>query len=296
MRLLYKSRDVGLKRAEINLTVPRVPEQNDYPPNGPQLPASPPPNKTYEYIIVGSGAGGSPLAARLALAGHSVLLIDAGGDYSTLREVEVPSLYIGASERNELSWGYFVRHYDNDTQAKRDKKLTYLTPDGEYYSGVSPPEGSEMLGNYYPRVGGLGGCTEHLALLPITPAKNDWNYIKELTGDPNWDAENMRGYFRKLERNQYLSPIEDVTRAHGFNGWLSTTIEPLALYVPDLKMVSIFLSAATSMGIQTDNILNTTRKLISSFADKVLPSNYTAQIAEKMTKVPPTCLLAFLFS
>lgn len=37
-------------------------------------------NKTYEYIVVGSGPGGAPLASNLARAGHSVLLIEAGDD------------------------------------------------------------------------------------------------------------------------------------------------------------------------------------------------------------------------
>ena len=34
----------------------------------------------FDYIIVGSGAGGGPLAARLALGGKVVLLIEAGND------------------------------------------------------------------------------------------------------------------------------------------------------------------------------------------------------------------------
>lgn len=159
-----------------------------------------------------------------------------------------------------------------------------------------------MLGNYYPRVGGLGGCTEHLALLAVLPANDDWEYIKNLTGDQKWDAQNMRSYFKMIENNQYLSTQEDVTKAHGFSGWLSTTIHPMGLFTPDIKMDSIFLSAASSMGLQTSGLLQSIQTAVGSVATKVsaqprkrgqrtnpfeqiLPSNSTDTIATNLSKV-----------
>ena len=34
----------------------------------------------YDYVIVGSGAGGGPLAANLARSGFTVCVLEAGGD------------------------------------------------------------------------------------------------------------------------------------------------------------------------------------------------------------------------
>ena len=71
-----------------------------------------------EYVVVGSGAGGGPLAANLARAGHKVVLMEAGGaddgpDY------EVPAFHPLATENPALSWAYYVRHYSDQRQQER---------------------------------------------------------------------------------------------------------------------------------------------------------------------------------
>ncbi|CAI4215910.1 unnamed protein product [Parascedosporium putredinis] len=139
----------------------------------------------YEYIVVGSGAGGGPLAARLALAGHKTLLIEAGDDYHTTNYT-VPAYSANSSEDPEISWNFFVRHYADDARQARDYKTTYDTPDGHEYTGLNPPEGSTIKGTLYPRTQAIGGCTAHNALIAVYPHQSDFEYIASLTGDDSW--------------------------------------------------------------------------------------------------------------
>jgi choline dehydrogenase len=236
-----------LKRDEsFSYTIATDPPQAIFPPTGSNWPATAPPNASYDYVVVGSGAGGSPVAARLALAGYSVLLLDAGEDHGTDRQIEVPALHPFASDYGPISWDYFVSHYANETQAVRDSKMTYLSPDNKtYYSGLDPPKGYRRLGVRYPRTGALGGCTMHNALVTLLPAESDWDGIASLTGDKSWSAANMRGYYEKLEKCSYLP---QGTPGHGFSGWLQTQVTPLLLVAEDLKVTSIALAACTAIG------------------------------------------------
>src|SRR4051812_26174300 len=89
----------------------------------------------FDYIIIGSGAGGGPLAARLALAGKRVLVIEAGDDPAKVKypagprnmptdgEVtQIPGYYAAASEDAEMSWMFSVRHHDDDALQAKDAK------------------------------------------------------------------------------------------------------------------------------------------------------------------------------
>ncbi|KAH6643469.1 hypothetical protein BKA67DRAFT_527888 [Truncatella angustata] len=205
----------------------------------------------YEYVVVGSGAGGGPVAARLALAGHKTLLIEAGDDQGTNVNYTVPAYNAKVSEDEKVAWNFFVRHYADDEQQARDWKTSYDTVDGGVYTGLEPPEGSTMKGTLYPRTGTLGGCTAHNALIAVYPHQSDFEYIANLTGDSSWSPSNMRTYFEKLEKNQYLTAgIE----GHGYNGWLETETPPLSIVLGDTNLLSVLTGGAYALGNLTGGL------------------------------------------
>lgn len=199
----------------------------------------------YEYVIVGSGPGGAPLAARLAIAGHKVLLIEAGDDQTNTTQYNVPALHSVAAEYEPMRWDYFVKHYDDESELTKDTKVTYELADGTRYTGANPPTGAKPLGILYPRVGSLGGCSSHNALITVYPYRSDWEHIQSITGDDSWNPDSMRLYFQRLESARYL-PSSIV--GHGFGGWLETSLTELTLIVQDFKVLSLVLAAASGMG------------------------------------------------
>jgi choline dehydrogenase len=207
----------------------------------------------YEYVVVGSGAGGGPVAARLALAGHKTLLIEAGDDQGANINYTVPAYNAKVSEDQQVAWNFFVRHYADDEQQARDWKTSYDTPDGDVYTGLDPPEGSVMKGTLYPRTGTLGGCTAHNALIAVYPHQSDFEYIANLTGDDSWSPSNMRTYFEKLEKNQYLLPGVE---GHGYDGWLETETAPLSIPLGDTQLLSMLTGGAWALGNLTGGLID----------------------------------------
>ncbi|KAF4513114.1 hypothetical protein G6O67_000431 [Ophiocordyceps sinensis] len=203
------------------------------------------PSVEYDYVIVGSGAGGSPLAARLAMYGHRVLLLDAGSDQTRSIQYRAPLLSLAASEFPPMTWNYFVNHYPDLERQRRDTKMTWTMPTGQEYVGANPPDEARPKGVLYPRAGTLGGCTAHNAMITAYPDEEDWNYLARITGDGSWAAGPMRDIFKRMERCRYFpaSPI-----GHGYSGWLTTSVTSPVFALRDLKLGAMVMAAASAAG------------------------------------------------
>jgi choline dehydrogenase-like flavoprotein len=209
----------------------------------------------YDYIVVGSGAGGGPLAANLVRAGYQVLLLEAGGDAES-DTYRVPAFHLKASEDPEMSWDFFVRHYESEDRQRLDPKYT-----------------AEKGGVLYPRAGVLGGCTAHNAMISVYPHDDDWNQIAETTGDASWRADRMRALFQRLENCRYRAVDRWMNlfgynpSRHGFGGWLSTEAAVPGEVFGDEELVeTICSSVVAAMGSAGDKA-TWLREVVRSLGD-----------------------------
>jgi choline dehydrogenase len=209
-----------------------------------------------EYIVVGSGAGGGTVAARLAESGFRVLLLEAGGDPRKLQggdpqgpdrntlpeDYDVPAFHSLATENEAMRWDFFVRHYKDNARQRRDKKF------------VATFAGRDVNGVLYPRAGTLGGCTAHNAMIFVYPHNSDWNQIADITGDSSWRADHMRTYFERIEDcrhrgiERFWSKLGRNPSRHGWGGWLPTEKAiPSAAFTDDNLRGAITSSAKDAL-------------------------------------------------
>ncbi|KAJ6479000.1 hypothetical protein C8R45DRAFT_1006433 [Mycena sanguinolenta] len=152
----------------------------------------------YDFVIIGAGAGGGPLAARLALNGFSVLVVDAGHDVVNVNTT-IPFYFPRAVNDPQLELNYTLNEYSPGAQFPRDN-------------------------TWYPRAQGLGGSTVHNGLInDVGAMKGDFGALATMFNDSTWSYDNMRNYFIRIEKNLYM-PETDTD--HGFNGWLKTDVNP----------------------------------------------------------------------
>ena len=131
-------------------------------------------NDTYDYIIVGGGTAGSVLAARLSEEGNStVLLLEAGGDYTENSIYHIPSA-IGMFEHSDADWQFLTEPQEHSLKGMNDRR--------SYWAAGRVLGGGSVL-NYLLYTRGLAA---------------DYNSWAEM-GCDGWDFDSVLPYFLKSE-------------------------------------------------------------------------------------------------
>jgi choline dehydrogenase len=191
-----------------------------------------------DFILVGAGAGGAPLAARLAERGYVVLVVEMGPEKpprpatAAVENTEVPLLHSETTEDPRHSLRFFVKHFDQDPAGSLDPKI---------HKGGDPRGDDD--GIFYPRAQGVGGCTVHNAMITVSGRSEDWDEIAEATGDESWRGERTRPYFQRLKAMLGFPTGWEGSR-HGERGWLDTTLSDLAFLGADWRLLHVVLGGA----------------------------------------------------
>lgn len=208
----------GAAAAAVGAIAAAVPGRGTFDPEGPRRPAIDTDvlegKDEYDYVIVGAGAGGGPLAVRLAEAGYEVLVLEAGPATTDADTYQVPAFHLFASSDPEMSWDFYPRHYSD--RALHGRRF------------VDAEDG--ML---YPRASTLGGCTAHHALLMLAPESDDWDRIGRITGDPSWNALTMAAYERRVRE------------------WLPIETSPASILTQDETLARLVVAALVDTGAES---------------------------------------------
>ena len=175
----------------------------------------------YDFIVVGSGSAGSVVAARLAEAGHEVLLVEAGGPSHFLQHVPAFAFNFLTSA---YDWKYEMKGHEHSSKVFTDNM-------------VRCPRGKV-----------LGGSSVLNIVLYTRGHSGDFDEWSQM-GNPGWDferfiepmfikAENYREEDKnKLRKRGKNGPhhIESNNDNREFNGILEEAVKELGYEVGDVN-------------------------------------------------------------
>nr|XP_027211315.1 glucose dehydrogenase [FAD, quinone]-like [Penaeus vannamei] len=170
----------------------------------------------YDFIVVGSGSGGSVTASRLSeVPEWKVLVLEAGG--LPPQESYVPGLVGLGYFRGNNNWDYV-------TEPQRHGLRNFVERRGTI-----------------PHARVLGGSTTTNGMLYVRGNRLDFDHWADF-GNPGWDYDSVLYYFKKAE-DYRGRPTSETEQYHGRGGPLVVTPEPNTG-----KLAQAFLYAGMELG------------------------------------------------
>src|SRR5699024_1588226 len=170
----------------------------------------------FDYIVIGAGAAGAPVASRLSEGNrHSVLLLEAGGrDWNPL--IHMPMGFTKLTTP-DVNWGY-------ETVPQKELNNRRM---------------------HYPQGRTLGGSTSINAMIYIRGNRGDYDAWRDL-GNEGWGYEDVLPFFKKSENNERLND-----EFHGTGGPMNVTEQ-----AAHNDLSKAYVRAAQELGLKYNPDLN----------------------------------------
>jgi choline dehydrogenase-like flavoprotein len=166
-----------------------------------------PASQVFDFIVVGSGSAGAVVADRLS-KNYKVLLLEAGGEPSFLNSV--PGLAMDLLNYPQTDWCYKTVPQKNACKAFKNQQLPWN------------------------RGKVLGGTSMLNFMLYVRGHPSDYNNWANVTGDPEWNWENVVPFFKKSIAN-YNGRFPDNKKYYGSSPYGFLNIEEMPFNPSPMK-------------------------------------------------------------